>query len=215
MADKEPIRWITVHGAHVPIYENGYAEDYKPDDESNHEWMNKTFISKHEALNTIESDIRNQSYETGVCISQRGKVIFSQDGDMHGVEFTDEQYKKLEGNILTHNHPSSSCFSEHDLYIFANYGLLEMRAIGANGKGCSISLTNITPQKHPSTIGDDYRKAVSGYEKTEIKEYYANSEYDEVTTIKNINKMIDKYRRSWLKANAATYGFQYKEFKGV
>lgn len=81
-------------------------------------------------LEKFEDSIRNNHTETGALFDDHGNKLFNIKGDAHTLHLTDEQRKLLEGNILTHNHPTGNMtFSDNDIKFALEYKLKEMRAV--------------------------------------------------------------------------------------
>ena len=78
----------------------------------------------------FEKGIISQSYETAGLFTPDGKLIFKKDGSKNTVEFFGEEVGYMKGNILTHNHPSGSPFSDFDIFTFVQAQLREIRAAG-------------------------------------------------------------------------------------
>jgi len=78
----------------------------------------------------FEKGIISQSYETVGLFTPDGKLIFKKDGSKNTVEFFGEEVGYMKGNILTHNHPSGSPFSDFDIFTFVQAQLREIRAAG-------------------------------------------------------------------------------------
>ena len=78
----------------------------------------------------FEKGIISQSYETVGLFTPDGKLIFKKDGSKNTVEFFGEEVGYMKGNILTHNHPSGSPFSDFDIFMFVQAQLREIRAAG-------------------------------------------------------------------------------------
>ena len=78
----------------------------------------------------FEKGIISQSYETAGLFTPDGKLIFKKDGSKNTVEYFGEEVGYMKGNILTHNHPSGSPFSDLDIFTFVQAQLREIRAAG-------------------------------------------------------------------------------------
>jgi len=78
----------------------------------------------------FEKSVVHQSYESAGLYSPDGILILMKDGNKHSVFFTDGEVAKMKGNILTHNHPSGSPFSDFDIFTFVQAQLREIRAAG-------------------------------------------------------------------------------------
>ena len=230
-------KWVTINGARTPILKDGsvgFSHSINADSDKKEKQIAETKeiqqkLNKSQSSDKLkvvlkqeESDIKDNGYETGICINDNGDIIFRQKGTRDFVEFTEEQLDQLSGNTLTHNHPKNTCFSSDDLYVFEAYSLKELRAVGGEktwisiGKsniGCSISRTNKQWTRHPSYLSSDYAEAINKYASTVIDKFYAESEYDDVETIRRANRMQDDFARRWLRENAVNYGFSYKEFR--
>ena len=90
------------------------------------------------AVHSIEDKIRNQNYETAAIVDKDGNVLLNKDGGQRQVGFTVLECAMMNGNTLTHNHPSSSIFSSEDISCFVANDLLEMRATTREGITFSI-----------------------------------------------------------------------------
>jgi len=81
-------------------------------------------------MDELENTIANQEYETAAMFASTGDFMFMKDGDDKSVNFTDEELERMEGNILTHNHPSNTTFSIDDYELFFHTKMGEIRAVG-------------------------------------------------------------------------------------
>ena len=91
------------------------------------------------AIHDIEDRIRNQDYESAACVDKDGNVLFFKDGEQSQVAFTPEECKQMAGNVLTHNHPSSSMFSKEDVDCWLFNDMQEIRATNREGTTYSLS----------------------------------------------------------------------------
>jgi hypothetical protein len=100
-----------------------------PDDDPTGEMTDtgRRLLAEHEA------SIYAQTWETAVVLDSSGKVLLRKSGDERSVTFTPEEVEKLRGGVLTHNHPSSSSFSDDDVQLAVLKGLREIRAVGRDG----------------------------------------------------------------------------------
>ena len=91
----------------------------------------------------------NSEFETLVVIDENGRVILKKGGTKGEVRISNMERNQLlleksRGLIATHNHPSSSSFSDEDIKTAVKYGLAEIRAIGLTKDAHYLySLTNI------------------------------------------------------------------------
>lgn len=88
-----------------------------------------------------ERILSGNNYETAIIYDANGNRKFTQIGKSRNVNFTDEQISKMEGCVLTHNHPDGTVFSPEDINMLREGQLSEIRA--CNGKG-SYVLRNAT-----------------------------------------------------------------------
>lgn len=138
---------------------------------------------------SVEREITQNSYETGVIIDRDGFVVAAYKGDSHSVGFSDgrghDDYHLISGNIMTHNHPSgSAAFSDSDMRLAAYYGAKELRA-ATRSNGTAI----LTADSHHS----DWRALNSAYQSA-----YATSA---MLTVRDA--------QTWLFQNAGRYGFTF------
>jgi hypothetical protein len=111
--------------------------------------------SSENSISSVEGRIYLQNFESA-ALYQNGEFVFFKDGESARVRFTEEEAAKMQGGILTHNHPSSRSFSEADFTLLANRQLKEIRAVSkyftysvVNESGKTISWTD---------VGDYYKK---------------------------------------------------------
>ena len=100
----------------------------KPQKESN-----TADTPQKKSLHTVEDKIRHQFYESAAVVDKDGNVLFKKDGAQSQVGFTNKEVKMMDGNSLTHNHPSSSVFSTEDITMLVKSGLSEIRATTREG----------------------------------------------------------------------------------
>lgn len=100
------------------------------------------------AIHDIEDKIRNQNYESAACVDKDGNVLFFKDGEESQVAFNQEECRLMAGNVLTHNHPSSTSFSVEDVDCWLANDMQEIRA--TNRLGITYSLSR----------GEDFDKSI-------------------------------------------------------
>jgi SPP1 gp7 family putative phage head morphogenesis protein len=102
----------------------------------------KTAITKTKpGISKLESDIQGyekgiakQKTETAYVFDKNGKVLLEKNGGKAQVQFTSDELKRFKNSIVTHNHPGlGGSFSEADIKLACNNGILEMRAAGKQG----------------------------------------------------------------------------------
>lgn len=91
------------------------------------------------AIHDIEDKIRNQDYESAACVDKDGNVLFFKDGEQSQVAFNPDECSQMAGNVLTHNHPSSSMFSKEDVDCWLFNDMQEIRATNRLGITYSLS----------------------------------------------------------------------------
>lgn len=92
-------------------------------------------------IHSIEDKIRDQHYETAAIVDKDGNVLLKKNGGRREVGFTVLECAMMNGNTLTHNHPSSSIFSSEDISCFVANDMLEMRA--TNREGITFSIKRV------------------------------------------------------------------------
>lgn len=154
-----------------------------------------------EALSDTEDKIRNQKFESA-GVFKDGKQIFFKDGKNVEVEFTDDELKKMEGALLTHNHPMDRSFSEEDVGFFKDYSLSEMRAVSKNHTYIlknpnKIKLTEDVVKDYRSLLILQSRKLQEDIDKKLISEAFANENIHHQV----MKKLAAGYNLSYVKIN--------------
>lgn len=115
----------------------GNSTETKPQQKPQKE-SNTSDTPQKKALHTVEDKIRHQFYESAAVVDKDGNVLFKKDGAQSQVGFTNKEVKMMDGNSLTHNHPSSSMFSTEDITMLVKSGLSEIRATTREGITYSV-----------------------------------------------------------------------------
>lgn len=172
------------------------------------------------ALRVAENRIYSGNTETAVILDRNGNVLLDKsDGLKDAVSFTDEEIEMMPDAVLTHNHPTSSTFSAEDLHTLAYAELAEIRAVARNGEivfSMKRDYTQDLSTARRLMFADDYKKAIKETKKTTDKmwnERDKNNLVEEYQLAEKLNKMLEDFRRKWLKDNAKNYGFMYAEEK--
>lgn len=74
-----------------------------------------------------------RSHEEAYLFDGNGNQLLHKRGGATSVSFNDDEVKRFDGNILTHNHPrlpEGSSFSDDDVMVAATFKLAEVRAVG-------------------------------------------------------------------------------------
>lgn len=82
-------------------------------------------------IESREAGIQYNNKETAIAFNKQGEVVVEKVGSETSVRFTKKELEKIEGNIFTHNHPSSKSFSEDDIGFAFKNKLSEMRVTSA------------------------------------------------------------------------------------
>lgn len=163
------------------------------------------------ALRTVEDNIRANSLESLIVINSNGDVLIDKsDGAKDHVMITKEDETSMRGATITHNHPSGSTFSWQDLKTLEFTEAHEIRAVGSSGITYSL-----VRGVGASTNGDffySYYIAEEQYKKNTVNSIWNNSAQTQADADK-CNKMVEDYRRQWLKDNSKRFGYSYSERK--
>lgn len=105
----------------------------------------------HQNISRFEEKIRNCPEEWCAVFSENGEKILEKESvfeDSHEVcKFNDSEKFEMKNQILTHNHPSKSPFSEEDIAFAVNAQLSELRVVTAKGTFSLKSNSNCWPEK--------------------------------------------------------------------
>lgn len=94
-------------------------------------------------LRTTEEHIRGKSAEVAQVLDARGRsLLVKTTGSSNSVSFTAEEASRMEGGVLTHNHPNASPFSTEDVKLAVRRGLREIRAVGSDGSLYRLGTTS-------------------------------------------------------------------------
>jgi hypothetical protein len=96
-----------------------------------------------ERIEAVETRIAMNDYETAVAFDTDGNAVFERKGDAKNVPYTHEEFLKLKGYTLTHNHAfnidwkyfgmkNTSALSSDDIWIAYKYGVIETRMVIGN-----------------------------------------------------------------------------------
>ena len=125
-------------------------------------------------LTAVENEIRmNKSYETGVLVDKKGKILIDKRGESFEVGFTKDETLLMKDCVLTHNHPRGwgfpenslgrvgNSFSIEDLTLAVAYDLAEIRAVTPN--------YTFSMKKPDKGWGVDWKTMKREYDKLEKK----------------------------------------------
>ena len=160
----------------------------------------------------------DSSVEKATFFTAGGEPVTGFVGDEHSVHI-DPRYLKLDGAVLTHNHPDNDfggTLSMQDLKVFADSNLSEIRAYSEQGQSYSLKAGKNADR-------DGLKRWVKTNQKL-MQQNFANSYksvYKQATTplksgphkgqVKLVNRRTGKvtYRRPMSQAQATRYARQY------
>ena len=92
-------------------------------------------VSESKTLKSAEAKIIKNRYETGIIVDNDGFVLAAYKGNRTSVSLGND-FKKVKGNTLTHNHPSGIPLpSAADIRVSGKYGAKEVRMATTHGTG--------------------------------------------------------------------------------
>lgn len=224
MSDREPIKWITVNGRHVPIYEDNGS---------------LTVSTKQKSY---EDKIRNGTKEDGAFFDKDGNVLMEVYGNGDAIEFggeddwdtsvqfnheVEQRIWKGEEINFTHNHPDNTIFSPEDIEGFeelenhsesavlpngTNYRIIREQPRTSNEWTMDEKTGELVRKFEPKKIAPAYREA---YSKLYDEDYYAykkNTVYgtpERAEAIKALDKKVADGMEKWLQENARKYGYRF------
>lgn len=227
--NRKVVRWITINGRHVPIFDEDYEsnptkqavsrqiindlddrirqieENKKVADQLNYSVQNHyQFV-----LKCMEDNIRDEKNESLVVIGRDGSILLDKtDNKPDRVVITEEEKELMKDATITHNHPTGSTFSWQDLKTLEDTEAHEIRAVGSNGITYSLVRgDNVTSN------GDffyNYYADEATYKINTVDKIWNNSAQTQVDAYR-CNKMLEDYRKQWLKDNSKKYGYKYSE----
>ena len=87
----------------------------------NSDFQEMKLYGEERAMSTLEK-------EYAIVYDKNGNIIIEKQGDEDSITFTAEEREKLNGSVLTHNHPNNSPVSDTDIYSLWKYNMQEVRA---------------------------------------------------------------------------------------
>lgn len=80
-----------------------------------------------------EKVLSKRQIETAAVYNSKGEFLFQRRGTEKEVIFSLNEFKRLKGNIVTHNHPSGGSFSSADIWLLKKSKAAELRVITEKG----------------------------------------------------------------------------------
>jgi len=169
------------------------------------------------SLNDVESMIKDYEEEEGAVFDKDGKIIKALRGNSDAISISDEDLKKFEGAVLTHNHPNNTVFSGDDLFTgFGKANLSEIRVVNPSGTVYSLKKTeNANAGKLRADYDTTDKRAIRTW-KEKLKRDVA---FGVLTPAEADRKMYNdiEWRNdkllSFFREKAKDYGFIFKEGK--
>lgn len=194
----------------------GNSTETKPQTNSKTTESKQKETPRTKAIHSVEDEIRHQNYESAAVIDKNGERIIYKDGANNSVGFHPYEVAKMDGNTLTHNHPSSSMFSYEDMNMLVKANLSEIRATTRDGKTYSMRQAGGTDSQKQSFLSEyrsAYKKATA-YAQGELdnRRYFEKIMSGEITNAqanKDMGKIIADRMTKWAQDNATDYGFHF------
>ena len=189
-----------------------------------------------DALHRREDAIRSRKTEYAGVYDSDGNTILEKHGKSGSVSFNFFESMAMEGSVMTHNHPNDSCFSQADIDSAERTGLLEIRATTSTGKTHCLRRMKASDAKRGSSsgMGTRYEIETSRYMDTALRPAVTRSlsqrpkessyktraefvrEYNawvdrHNAIVRSSNAKFDSFCSNWLRQNAGTYGWRYRE----
>lgn len=173
--------------------------------------------NRKQTIKSTEDKIRKQDYESAACIDSNGKTVFFKDGQKSQVAFSSEESAQMKGATLTHNHPSSSHFSNDDIHTFVVTQMQEIRVACRNGNNFSLRRTGEKSYQQEYKFIDAFYKQNAKSKNAELKIDRENDvmgkinrgEISSKDANDSINRRISIRMDKYLKKYAKNYGFEY------
>ena len=172
---------------------------------------------REKTLHTIEDDIRNQNYETAAVVDKDGNTVFVKDGQQSQVGFNFRECGQMRGNILTHNHPRCSMFSDEDLTCFARNAMFEIRATNRDGTTYSMKrgggYTDAKSKEFIDSYKAEYKKSTAFAQAELDRRGFADKIFRGEITHAEANREFARTAASHMadfcEKNAAKYGMTF------
>lgn len=157
------------------------------------------------SIREYEFGIRNRSIEVAYVLTPGGELLFSKNGDFNSIEFSENELRLIAGNILTHNHPSGSSFSEEDVrFLLANLPI-ELRVVTAKYRhslllprdpGMVFFRLRSTVDRIYVQVQTEFREALK---QRNISRVEANQQFWHQVWVSVSEELgLDYYREEWL-----------------
>lgn len=117
---------------------------------------NRTKMFHHERI------LSGNKYETAIVYNSDGSIKFKKKGNNDSVTFTAAERQRMNGCVVTHNHPNGSVQSPEDIMMIRRANLTEIRA--CNSKGAYVVTAPAKWSDEIDTLGKIREKYFDYYE---------------------------------------------------
>jgi hypothetical protein len=148
--------------------------------------VGKKESSPEAKIRAYEDTIKEQDYETGTGLNDKGDVVFTKDGEEAIVKFTKEEGESFEGLRFTHNHPKGSGFSPQDVKFACKAKMKEMRVISKRD-GVRYALSMKDGSNFTHELWENEIHTLWTHYDTEIHVEFGNKINDGTMTIEQAN----------------------------
>lgn len=199
-------------------------------------WKQKEGERARNVARENEKKFLNNDFETLHWYDQNGNLIKEKPGGSNYVVITPDEMVSMKNAIVSHNHPSGSCFSPEDIKTFVRGDLAEIRATRPNGEVFSLRKKELKQKYTDAEIENAKKFGVdipteaevrgslpglfkSAYESSknaaqaELDKYAPKRIADGKMTMQEANdvfrKSISEKTIKWLENNAEEYGAEF------
>jgi hypothetical protein len=126
------------------------------------------------------------------------------------IKLTDEQQTRMQGGILTHNHPDGSFFSLQDITLAYELNLIELRAV-KKGNPAQVLSTHVPIKEWPTL-----HEFNAYWEQEEAQHYQREFQRNRELgmPLQSAEAVADKANETWpayFQSKLLEFGFEYKE----
>lgn len=193
-------------------------KEKKEEDKSKNKENISDVISNDGDLVFLENAIKGLDHEEGAIFDKDGNVILRLKGKEHSIIVDQEDLRKMNNKVFTHNHPSGNTFSAAD--IFSGFGkakVAELRAVTPDGIVYSIKpLENASTSKLLATFDTTQKKAIRTFKEgvdRKFKSGIITSEERSQILRNDANKYVDDKILQMFRSKSKEFGFEFKEYR--
>lgn len=172
------------------------------------ETTNKWSKEARKNLMLDEKVLSSREKETAVVYGPDGKFRFQKRGTESEVVFSRSESKRLEGCVVSHNHPSGSSLSAEDIVLLMRGRAAEVRAATESGVFYMRA-----PKVWPEAINTEQkireeRKLIENEVKKECQELYKAGK---ITKKERFHRLIDESNKKFAERHGMEYGKEIYE----